>query len=494
MGYLKPDELGYNPDKFGIQEIPTKKIIKFKKKILEIRNEGKADQEVIETPKEVEEETFVFGAITIKDGPHLPAGQVACRVGGWTDIEYLDQNDGKPEEKFEAALKSYNARYNKYRDHSTYQDIDTFFDIGGTSGAQYAVAMPNRYIFHPLIVEYTMEPMTIVGEGQALLIIAKVGVPSDPTQSDTTEKSLGLVTPGHIGIWNLAAKPGMYALPSSCFETSLFRTARTTLFWNDNFTSPHKLDAGLNTLELESSDGYQFKITLKFVFEIPIKEVPKVGARYRSIVRLISAMDAVVTDNFSREIQNRKGIEIVQKRSEAINAAKDKIVEELKKTGIEIIGLYLKDIIFPTELANILKERALAIQQIKTFEKQTEAETKRIVKEAAKTTADKQEILSEAKVKAEAADFNLVARKKEGEGDAAYLKQTLATKKEQLGQSGAIITTTAETLAEGKQPVMPNVLVTGGGEGLLTALAGKYAKEKKEEKPANPEGTANQKK
>lgn len=500
VGYLKPEELGYDPNKFKVQEIPAKKIIEFKKKDIETVDVGNGEKEAREIDNSVKEETFIFGAITIQDGPPLPAGQIACRIGGWTDIEELDGSGGTPEQKLKAALKPYSEKYKKdqgnaWKEHQTFQDIDAFFDIGGTSGPQYAVAMPGKFIFHPLIVDYKPEPMTIVEQGQALLMIAKVGLPSDPTQLDADEKALGLVTPGHVGVWNLALKPGMYPLPSSCFETAIFRTARTTLFWNTKVTSPHKLDAGLNTLDLESKDGYQFEITLKFVFEIPFENVPKVGARYRSIVRLISVMDAVVTDNFSREIQNREGISIIENRFEAINAAKFKIVEELEKTGIEIIGLYIQDVVFPTDLADILKARALAIQQKETYKKQTEAEDERIKMEAKKTTANAQAILSEAKVRAEAADHNKAAREKEGEGEAAYLAKTLATKKEQLGQTGAIVTTTAETLAEGKQKVMPDVLVAGGGEGVMSALAGTLMKKgkEKEEKPVDSKGTADQK-
>ena len=167
------------------------------------------------------------------------------------------------------------------------------------------------------------------------------------------------------------------------------------------------------------------------------------------------------------------------------------ISTQLSQYEVETRGVYIQDVILPEDLVRVLTQREIANQEIKTYAMQQKAEEQRIAMAAAKGRADMQSELARAEVGVQIKTNNAEARKKEGEGEAAYLSATgtargaevravglakaeaLKAQQEAIGEIPTAIVNIIDALARGNTKFVPDVLVAGGSGGSpLEALAG----------------------
>jgi hypothetical protein len=89
----------------------------------------------------------MIGIVTALDGQPLPSGDIASRLGGFTDIGALethaDTNDAK---LIETILGSHNDKRNNY------QDFQKFLDAGGRIGLQYDPLLYGAFNLNPFLV------------------------------------------------------------------------------------------------------------------------------------------------------------------------------------------------------------------------------------------------------------------------------------------------------------------------------------------------------
>jgi hypothetical protein len=86
------------------------------------------------------------------------------------------------------------------------------------------------------------------------------------------------------------------------------------------------------------------------------------------------------------------------------------------------------DVTLPAELVRVLTEREIAHQEIETFQRQEKAQEQRIAMEHAKGTADMQAQLASARVGVEIETSNAEARRRQGEGEASFIRETGAAR------------------------------------------------------------------
>lgn len=206
-------------------------------------------------------------------------------------------------------------------------------------------------------------------------------------------------------------------------------------------------------------------------------------------------------------------IKFIETRQQVQEQAFTHIREQLSQYQVETKGVYIQDVVLPEDLVTVLTHREIANQEIETFKKQRAAQEERIEMEQAKGTADMQADLARSKVGISIKKNNADARTAEAGGEAKYIRATgnakgaeveavgLARAKgfraqvEALGPNATALVNVIAALAEGRAKFVPDILVTGGGNGggALEGLAASamrflaadgHATKSKEEAPA----------
>src|SRR5262249_40829413 len=104
------------------------------------------------------------------------------------------------------------------------------------------------------------------------------------------------------------------------------------------------------------------------------------------------------------------------------------ITRQLELYQVETKGVYIQDVVFPSELVTVLTQREIANQEVETFAKQRLAQEMRIEMEQAKGRADMQARLAQSRVGIEIKKNDADARSAEAEGESRYIERTGAAK------------------------------------------------------------------
>jgi regulator of protease activity HflC (stomatin/prohibitin superfamily) len=425
----------------------------------------------------------MIGIVTTFEGDPLPPGDIASRLGGFSDIEELEKQGADDLEIIEALLGSKNHL------HNNYQDFQAFLDNGGKIGLQHDPLLYGAYALNPFLVSVELVPMLVVEQGQVAVIKAYVGLPTQDI-SGAEFKFGSLVRPGHRGIWREPLRTGKYAINPRCYEAEIVPTAILTLNWAEAVSEAHRLDANLMPIVAKSREGFVFRIDLQVQIHIPDTLAPRVISIVGTMKNLVSeVLQAAVGNHFRDKLQSMPAIKFIETRQQVQQEAFEYIKDKLAEYQVETKGVYIQDVILPDALVKVLTEREIANQEIQTYQRQKEAEEQRIAMEQAKGTADMQASLARARVGVEIAANNAQARKAEAEGEATYIRETGAAKGaeveavglarakaykaqvEALGQIPTAIVNAITALAESKVKFVPDILVTGGGSA-IEGLAG----------------------
>ncbi|MGB9608716.1 MAG: hypothetical protein ACPL7E_09280, partial [bacterium] len=166
----------------------------------------------------------MIGIVTTFEGDPLPPGDIASRLGGFSDIEELEKRGADDLEIIEALLGSKNHL------HNNYQDFQAFLDNGGRIGLQHDPLLYGAYALNPFLVSVELVPMLVVEQGEVAVIKAYVGLPTQDI-SGTEFKFGSLVRPGHRGIWKEPLRTGKYAINPRCYQAEIVPTYILTLNW-----------------------------------------------------------------------------------------------------------------------------------------------------------------------------------------------------------------------------------------------------------------------
>lgn len=436
-----------------------------------------------------------MGVITAKEGPALEGGQLAGRLGGWDDIAAIQD----PKMRITKILDTQNNK------HRAYQDFPNFLKAGGCTGLQHDVVTEGTYYLNPWLVELEELPVLHVVEGEVAVVKAKVGlVDTDISGSDF--KFGTIVMPGHRGLWCEAIRTGSWLLNPRCYETTKVPTKILTLYWADGLNAAGKLDQELKTIRAKSRDGFEFQLELQVQIHISDVQAPRVISMVGSVENLVNeVLQSAVGNYFRNKVQSMQATDFIQEREKVQEEALAYIAEKLKRYEVETLGVFLQDIKFPEELANVLKQREIAAQEVETFKKQCLAQEQRILTEAATGKAEQQAALAESLVAIEIKKNQAEARKAEAAGQAtaaellgngeakaieakglAQAKATeaqglalaagLKAQTEAVGDQATTLVNVIKALADGNVKITPEVLVSGGdngaGNGLMALIMG----------------------
>lgn len=276
-------------------------------------------------------------------------------------------------------------------------------------------------------------------------------------------------------------------------------TAILTLNWAERISAAHKLDAKLESIVAKSSEGFVFRMDLQVQIHVPDARAPRVISTVGTMSNLIDeVLQAAVGNHFRDTLQSMPAVKFIETRQQVQRTAFDRIREQLEAYFVETRGVYIQDVILPQDLVGVLTQREIAKQEIATFEQQKQAQLQRIETEQARGTADMQAELAKSKVGVTIRTNNANARKSEAEGESYYIEQTGKAKGAEiralglakaegfeaqvkaLGAGPTALVNAVDSLAKSGTPIMPNILVAGGGgtvealaAALLQSLAGK---------------------
>ena len=430
----------------------------------------------------------VIGVVTTLEGPPLPSGDIASRLGGFDDIAEMETREGGVQDAdlIEVLLGSKNDL------HNNYQDYQAFIDAGGKIGLQHDPLLYGAYLLNPFLVRVDLVPMLVVNQGEVAVIKGFVGLPTLDT-SGAEFKFGSIVRPGHRGIWEEPLRTGKYPVNPRVYDAEIVPTFILTLNWADATSEAHDLDAQLSSIVGKSREGFVFQIDLQVQIHVPDTRAPKVISMVGTMRNLVSeVLQSAVGNHFRNTLQALEAVKFIETRREVQAAALEAITRYLVQYEVETRGVYIQDVVFPPELVLVLTQREIANQEKATFEEQQRAQTSRIEMEKAKGTADMQAQLAGAQVGVQIKANEAEARENEGKGEAAYVELTgraeatkvqaigLAEAKatealglaraigfeaqtKALGSGATAVVAVANAVSEGHLTVVPEVLVTGGG-------------------------------
>ena len=184
----------------------------------------------------------LIGVVTTLEGPPLPEGDIASRLGGYEDIAALESQEGTVNDAdlIERLLGSKNTV------HNNYQDYQAFLDAGGKIGLQHDPLLYGAYLLNPFLVRVDLVPMLVVNQGEVAVIKGFVGLPTLDT-SGAEFKFGSIVRPGHRGIWQEPLRTGKYPINPRVYAAEIVPTFILTLNWAAASSEAHDLDAHLSS-------------------------------------------------------------------------------------------------------------------------------------------------------------------------------------------------------------------------------------------------------
>jgi SPFH domain / Band 7 family len=425
----------------------------------------------------------MVGIVTTFEGDPLPSGDIASRLGGFADVDRMENAKATDGEIIEVLLG------NKNNLHNNYQDYQGFLDNGGRIGLQHDPLLYGAYALNPFLVSVELVWMLVVQQGQVAVIKAYVGLPTQDT-SGSDFKFGSLVRPGHRGIWEEALRTGKYPLNPRCYQAEIVPTSILTLNWADAVSQAHNLDAQLQQIVAKSNEGFIFHIDLQVQIHVPDTNAPRVISMVGTMMNLVNeVLQAAVGNHFRDKLQSMPAIRFIETRQQVQEEAFRHIKEQLDQYRVETRGVYIQDVILPEDLVKVLTQREIANQEIETYRKQRSAQDERIAMENAKGTAEMQAELAKSKVGVDIKTNDANARTEEARGEAEFIRQTGTARGAEveavglarargyeaqvraLGSNATALVNVIAALSEGTSKFVPDILVTSGSNGALEGLA-----------------------
>jgi hypothetical protein len=423
----------------------------------------------------------MIGIVTTLEGAPLPKGAIANRLDGFDDIAELERHaDTKDSALVEAILAV------KNEVHNNYQDFQKFLDHGGRIGLQHDPLMYGAYTLNPFLVSVEMVPMLVVNQGEVAVVKAYVGLATEDT-SGAGFKFGSLVRPGHRGIWQYSLRTGKYAINPRCYSVEIVPTAILTLNWADASSKAHNFDRDLKQIVAKSKEGFVFQLDLQVQIHVPDTEAPRVISMVGTMFNLVNeVLQAAVGNHFRDKLQSMSAVEFIQQRGKVQQEAEEHIKHKLADYMVETRGVYIQDVVLPSEIVKVLTAREIATQQVETFRAEKNAQDERLEVEASKGRADMQTSLAKSAIGINIAENDAAAVKKTADGEAYKLDvvgkaSTVKTREQGLaiaagldaqqaaiGRDQTAIVNAVRALAEGAQRFMPeNLALTVGADGGL---------------------------
>jgi len=274
--------------------------------------------------------------------------------------------------------------------HNNFQDADTFLKAGGNKGLQPQTILAGSYYINPWFVTVEQIKMMEIPIGYVGVVISYVGREGRDL-SGAEFKHGNIVSKGEKGVWAEPLGPGKYPINTFIMRVELVPTTNLVLNWANARSESHQLDKNLSTITVRSKDGFPFNLDVSQIIHIPTTEAPKVIARFGSMMNLVGqVLEPTIGNYFRNSAQDSDVIAFLSTRKERQDAAKKRISEVLDQYNVNGVDTLIGDIVPPESLMKTLTDRKIAEEQNTTYETQKRAEVTRQTLEKETAVADMQ--------------------------------------------------------------------------------------------------------
>ncbi|CTQ42907.1 MULTISPECIES: SPFH domain-containing protein [Stappiaceae] len=416
---------------------------------------------------------------------------------------------------------------------------DSFLTKGGLRGPQETVLKPgqyrlNRYLFDIRLDENTNA--TIIPAGHVGVVKSNVSQPGincieeEVSASSVSREALTvpLVPRGCVGIWKDPLFPGAYYLNRQAYEVTLVDTRVQTWEYKGGYVKriiDLSVDQQGNIQQNERSvqeqipsdaadravyvkvEGWDIPLELRALVQVDPDNAPVVVGSVggleeienriltpaiRSIVRNVAGASIRVQDKnadgtpvqpATYTVRPTKVLDLIENRDALEQTIEQQIKIEGNKAGVDIREIRLGEPAIPPELLVSRLRVQLADQLSTAYERETDAQQKRIETEQARSTADEQPRLVEAQIAVQVANQREQERAALGRAERQYLEELARGQRAQvdvLGQDRVALLQALEKLLTSleRKPelvglvgkLVPNTVV-GGDSGFAGAAA-----------------------
>ncbi|MBL7998371.1 MAG: flotillin family protein [Candidatus Kapabacteria bacterium] len=295
-----------------------------------------------------------------------------------SDMTYIGENmvgiittlDGNPIEEGAIAGKHVDG-------HNNFQNSDAFLDKGGNKGLQPQVILAGSYNLNPWFIQVEEIEMTEIPIGHVGVVISFVGQEGVDV-SGTEFRHGNIVSKGQKGVWAEPLGPGKYPVNRYIQRIELVPTTNLVLNWAQARTEAHQLDKNLSTITVRSRDGFPFNLDVSQIIHIPSTEAPKVIARFGNMLNLVTqVLEPTIGNYFRNSAQEADVISFLSSRRERQDSAKQHISRVLDQYNVYAVDTLIGDIVPPESLMKTLTDRKIAEEQKVTFETQRQAQETR---------------------------------------------------------------------------------------------------------------------
>ena len=386
-----------------------------------LKNGGrKGRQTAIITPGSYRINTFLF-SVEFTEMTSVPDNAVGI----------VTTQEGKPLEEGQIAGKIIG-------EHSKFQDVDMFMNNGGYKGLQEQVILAGTYFLNPWFAKIEMVKMTEIAIGHVGVVISYVGA-EGVDLSGVEFKHGNIVSKGQKGVWAEPLGPGKYPINPFIMKVELVPTTNLVLNWANARSESHQLDKNLSTITVRSKDGFPFNLDVSQIIHIPTTEAPKVIARFGNMNNLVSqVLEPTIGNYFRNSAQDSDVIAFLGTRKERQSSAREHIGFVLDQYNVHGVDTLIGDIVPPESLMKTLTDRKLAEEQKITYDTEMKAQETRqsLEKETAIAEMQKEIVKADQGVVIAERIADASVKKATGEANSVRLQSTAEADRLKLLASG----------------------------------------------------------
>ncbi|MCC6894920.1 MAG: flotillin family protein [Anaerolineae bacterium] len=375
--------------------------------------------------------------------------------------------------------------------HDNFQNAQAFLESGGRRGLQEQVLLSGSWNLNPWFVGVEQVPMTEIPIGYVGVVISFVGKAHiDVSGSDF--KHGDLVNVGHKGVWVTPLYPGKHPINTRVMRVELVPTTNIVLNWSPR-TEDHSYDRSLNSITVNSRDGFTFDLDVSQIIHVSALEAPKVISRIGSVQNMVDhVLQPIVSNYFRNAAQAYTVLDFLIARSDRQAEATVHVSKAIRAYDVEAIDTLLGKIVPPPALMQTLTDRKIAEEQNKTYQVQEEAQTQRQQLVRATSLAEIQQEMVKSEQGVDIAELQAKAQIKQAEGEAESIRlkaqgeaeavRAIGEAKasayragaEAMGQQGFTAVQLMQIVGDQNVRIIPDIAVNGNGQGggVVEALLG----------------------
>ena len=366
--------------------------------------------------------------------------------------------------------------------HDNFQNAQAFIELGGRRGLQEQVLLSGSWNLNPWFANVEQMPMTEIPIGYVGVVISYVGK-AHVDVSGVEFKHGDLVNVGHKGVWVTPLYPGKHPINTSVMKVELVPTTNIVLNWSPR-TETHSYNSTLNSITVNSKDGFTFDLDVSQIIHVGALEAPKVISRIGSVQNMVDhVLQPIVSNYFRNAAQSYTVLDFLNARSERQTEATEHVGKAIRAYDVEAIDTLIGKIVPPPALMQTLTDRKLAEEQNKTYQVQQEAQAQRQQLVRATALAEIQQDMVKSEQGVNIAELQARSQVKEAEGEAKAIRlkaqgeaeavRAIGEAKadayragaEAMGQQGFTAVQLMQIIGDAGVRIIPDIAVNGGGQG-----------------------------